>query len=354
MFVMNKKTKLLIIICITFVGVYFSFRFILPLFTPFIIAYFFSWILQPLVRFLHIKIRMPRLSAAVLSLITVGGLLIWCFGFVGNLFIAQIITLIKNMPIYFTILGSKVDSFCTGFDKLLGIEDGTMRGVINDNIDGILIIIRTKVMPSLTTASFHIVMNLVGFVGIILIIVVTILLLLKDSDKYKESFKNNYYYKDIHLVTGKLSETGIAYLRTQSILVLIISSLCFVGLLLIGNKYALLIGIGIGIFDAFPILGSGLILVPWSLIELINQDVYSAAILLTLYLVCQIVRQFLEPKLLGNKVGLKPVYTLMSMYVGLELFGFIGFFLGPIGLIIIVTIIKEAANRLNLYTFDSF
>jgi predicted PurR-regulated permease PerM len=141
---------------------------------------------------------------------------------------------------------------------------------------------------------------------------------------------------------------GIAYLRTQAIMMTFIAVLCCVGLLLIGNKYALIIGIGIGIFDAFPILGSGLILVPWGIAELFNRNLYSAAVLLTLYLGCQLTRQFLEPRLLGNRIGIKPVYTLMAMYIGVKVFGFPGFLLGPLGLVIITTIVKEYKQRLNL------
>ncbi len=344
---LTKKTKLLSIICVAVVGVYIGFRFLLPLFTPFIFAYFIAWILFPVVKFLSGKLRFPRMVSSIMSLALVGGILTFIFSYLSKLLFSQIVTLLKNMPIYLNILASKVDTFCKSFDKLFGIESGTMREVVDNQIDNVIIIVRTRVIPSVTAKSLHLAIGIIGLTGILLIIIVSCLLLLKDEEKYKESFKSNCFYPDIHLITGKLSETGIAYLKTQTILMCIISLICFLGLMLIGNKYALLIGIGIGIFDAFPILGSGLILVPWSIISFVNQDIYSAAVLLTLYLICQIVRQFLEPKLLGNRIGIKPVFTLMSIYAGLQLFGFTGFFLGPLGMIIIVTIVKEASSRLN-------
>lgn len=346
MLMSSYKTKLICILCISTLGVFFGFRFIMPLFAPFIVAYFFAWMLSPLVRFLNNKIKMPKLTSAILSLIFIGGILVWVIGYLGNILIGQVISLLRNLPIYFTILASKVESICSGCDKLLGIQSGTMKGVFDDNIENVLIVVKTKVMPTLTTRSLYIAIGMVEIVGVILIVIVTILLILKDDDKYKEGFQKITFYNDIHIVTSKLSETGIAYLKTQAILMALIAVICSGGLLLTKNKYALLIGIGIGIFDAFPILGSGLILVPWGLISLINHDVYTAAILFTLYLVCQLIRQFVEPKLLGNRIGIQPVYTLMSMYVGFRLFGFLGFFLGPIGLIIIITVMKEAKARL--------
>lgn len=342
----NNKVKLLCILCITTLGVFLGFKFIVPLFAPFLFAYFFAWILSPLVRFLYEKIKMPKLTSAILSLIFVGGFLVWGIGYLGNILICQLIVLLKNLPVYLNIFGSKVDSFCGAGDKLLGITSGTMKGVFDDNMANVLIVVKTKLMPSLTTRSLYLAIGIVEIVGIILVVIVTILLILKDNDKYKDSFKGLTFYDEIHIVTSKLSVTGIAYLKTQSILMALIAVICTCGLLLTKNKYALLIGIGIGVFDAFPILGSGLILVPWGIISLINRDIYTAAILLTLYLICQLIRQFLEPKLLGNRIGIQPVYTLMSMYIGFRLFGFVGFLLGPIGLIIIITIMKESKARL--------
>jgi len=73
MLISNKKIKLLFILFIATIGVFFGFKFIIPLFAPFIIAYFFAWSISPLVRFLHDKIKMPKLTSAILSLVFVGG-----------------------------------------------------------------------------------------------------------------------------------------------------------------------------------------------------------------------------------------------------------------------------------------
>jgi sporulation integral membrane protein YtvI len=343
----NNKQKLLYVIIVAIVGVYIGFEYILPLFTPFVLAYFIAWILLPVVRFLNNKLKMPRLIAGILSLSLLGTAVVWALCNIINMLIGQLIVLLKNMPIYLSILTHHVDTFCNGCDRLFGIKLGTVRGFFNSNADGMLNIIKTKIMPMITSRSLSIAIGMVGLVAILLIILVSILLFIKDEDEYGQSLKRSVFYPDIHVVTSKLSETGVAYLRTQAIMIIFISIICSAGLLLIHNKYALLIGIGIGIFDAFPILGSGLILVPWAIISFINKDIYSAAILLTLYLGCQLTRQFLEPRLLGNRIGIKPVYTLMSMYVGVKVFGFTGFFLGPIGLVIITTIVKEYENRIH-------
>ena len=344
----NNKMKLLFVIIVSIIGVYFGFEYILPLFTPFLLAYLIAWILLPLVKFLNRTFRMPKMLGGVLSLGLLGTIAIWIISYLGNVFIQQVITLLQNLPIYLAVLSTRVDSFCSGCDNFFGIQIGSARELIDSNMKNILYTVKTDIMPKITSQSLNMVVGIIGAVGVILIIIVSILLLIKDEEVNGKSFRRTIFYPDIHIVTSKLSETGIAYLKTQAIMILFIATFCTLGLLLLNNKYALLIGIGIGIFDAFPILGSGLVLVPWSIISLLNQDILSAAILMTLYLGCQLIRQFLEPKLLGNRIGIKPIFTLMSMYVGFRLFGFSGVILGPLGLVIITTIAKEAGERLTL------
>ena len=163
--------------------------------------------------------------------------------------------------------------------------------------------------------------------------------MMKDYDEYKGYYENSRFYEDIHKVTGKLSETGIAYLKTQAIIMMITAAIMTCGLLLIKNKYALLIGILVSLLDAFPAVGCGLVLIPWAIIELLSKDILHATVI-TIYLICELVRQFLEPKLLGDRIGIKPIYLLMAMVIGVELFGILGFLLGPLGLVIISAVVK--------------
>ena len=128
---------------------------------------------------------------------------------------------------------------------------------------------------------------------------------------------------------------GTAYLKTQCILMLLVGLVCTVGFLFVKREYALLLGIGVAVFDAFPVLGSGLVLVPWAVVCLLQGEYASMAILIVMYLLCLVIREGLEPKLLGNRIGIPPLYTLMAVYVGVELFGLWGVILGPFGLVII-------------------
>ena len=109
---------------------------------------------------------------------------------------------------------------------------------------------------------------------------------------------------------------------------------------IIGNPYYIMAGIGIGILDALPIFGTGTVLIPWAFLELLTGDWKQAVILAGLYLVCYFVRQILEVRMMGGQVGLSPLETLASVYVGLELFGFFGFILGPLGLLLVEDLVE--------------
>ena len=181
--------------------------------------------------------------------------------------------------------------------------------------------------------------------GIFLIILISAVLIIKEAPELQKKYKNSDLYNDLNSVTVKLADAGVAYLRAQLLIMILVAVCCVTGLVVIRNEYALLLGIFIAILDALPIIGSGMILIPWSIIMLINGNIFAAAILITVYLLCQIIREIVEPKLIGNRIGIRPLYTLMSMYVGLKLFGIAGFILGPVGLIIIIAIIKSLNEK---------
>jgi sporulation integral membrane protein YtvI len=247
--------------------------------------------------------------------------------------------------VYLTILADKIDYICKGCDEMFGLTSGYVRSLVDDNMTQMINRVKTNIMPRITEQTISFTIGLIGIIGIMLIIFISAVLIVKDLPAFHERYKTNDFYHDIHRVTQKLADAGIAYLRTQLIIMSIVAVLCVLGLTILRNDYAVLLGIGIAIADALPIIGSGIILVPWSIIMLINGDIFSAAILITTFLLCQVIREVLEPKLIGSRIGIKPLYTLVAMYIGVKLFSIAGFILGPVGLIIIITIIKVVNEK---------
>ena len=103
----------------------------------------------------------------------------------------------------------------------------------------------------------------------------------------------------------------------------------------------------VSVFDILPILGSSMITLPWSIFLLITGDYRRGIVMFIVYLVVVIIRQFIEPKIVGEHVGLHPLITLMAMYVGTRLFGGVGLFGFPLVCAVIVQL--QNAGFLNLF-----
>ena len=97
-----------------------------------------------------------------------------------------------------------------------------------------------------------------------------------------------------------------------------------IGLHILGIENALVIAFLIAIFDVLPVLGTGGIMLPWILISFLNNQVKTGVGLLILYLVITVIRNIIEPKIVGKQIGLHPLLMLMCMYLGARLFGFLG------------------------------
>jgi len=129
----------------------------------------------------------------------------------------------------------------------------------------------------------------------------------------------------------------VAVLKIQIITFIILA----VGMLILGVENALLIAVGIAIMDALPVIGTGTVLIPWTIIELIRGNFPLALGLIILYLIITITRNIVEPKIVGDNLGLNPIVALMAIYLGLRLFGIFGMIMMPI----VTQIILELHRR---------
>lgn len=106
-------------------------------------------------------------------------------------------------------------------------------------------------------------------------------------------------------------------------------------------EFPLLAALGIGFVDALPILGSGTVIVPWAVISGLNGDIKLGIALIILYVIILIARQLLEPKIVSNKIGIHPIFTLISIYTGFKFIGIIGLLVGPIIFIVLKNIFEN-------------
>ncbi|MBQ8026850.1 MAG: AI-2E family transporter, partial [Clostridia bacterium] len=117
--------------------------------------------------------------------------------------------------------------------------------------------------------------------------------------------------------------------------------------------YKILIALGIAIVDIFPILGSGTVLIPWGIISLFTGNIGRGIGLLVIYVIITVLRQYIEPKLVAGQLGLPPIATLISMYLGLKIFGVLGMFILPLTITIIKVLNDDGVIHLWKASHDA-
>jgi len=145
-------------------------------------------------------------------------------------------------------------------------------------------------------------------------------------------------------ISEDLGAAIVGYLRSQAILVSITALSTITGLLIMGNRYAVTLGVFAGLLDIVPIVGTGMLFVPWIVGLFIMGSFGEGLKLLLMWIVTVTVRQFLEPKILSKGIGIHPLPTLISMYVGLQLIGGFGLIVGPA-----FVISYEAIRRVDVF-----
>jgi len=151
------------------------------------------------------------------------------------------------------------------------------------------------------------------------------------------------HIKDLVKVLG-------GYLKAEATLILISFIISLIGLYIfhfigMNIKYPLLYAIAIGFVDALPIFGSGTVMLPWAVIAGFSGDIRLGICILVLWIIMSIVRQLIEPKIVGTHIGIHPIFTLIAMYTGFKLTGVIGLFVGPIILIILKNIFGTILDK---------
>lgn len=143
------------------------------------------------------------------------------------------------------------------------------------------------------------------------------------------------WFDRFRAVSGRLKTALGGYCKTQLRLSGVTALLLAVGLLVLRVPHAPLTALVIACIDALPVFGSGTVLIPWSIVSYLRGDSFLAVGLLALYAVAALTRAFLEPRFLGRQIGMHPLLTLLSLYAGYRLFGFLGMILLPIGVILL-------------------
>ncbi len=351
-----KKVAVTVIIALLvivgFVLTSFALYFILPYFIPFIIAYIMAVLLEPINQLLTRIKRVNRPLAVTITYIFTIGLLSWLSFFATTKIITEIFSLIqyiqRNIPAiqaWFVELYDEVQNFIKLLPPEIASQINKSFNKFTQKLEDIDIVSHVgNYLLDISTAIPNI------FI-LVIIVFVSLFLFSLYLPRIHKQFLDFFKEKTQRIITVLLDEMKMAtigFLRAQIVLSVITYTISFITLTILGVKYAFALALLIIIVDLLPILGTGSTLVPWALFSIARGDTFLGIGLIVLFIVITIVRKAIEPKILGTRIGLGPLVTLISIWVGFKALGIIGVFVGPLLVILFKALVKIGVIRKNL------
>lgn len=329
-----KENRFVVLLLLTG-AVYFFLKVLAPLTAPILIAMLFVTIFGPLLQKLQSRLKIHRQIGAILLL------LLACL-FLGLLMWVLFSWIVGSLPDWFISLDSLEESIypalhgiCTTIGKAIRIDSSyleeTLSSCIREGIDWF----QLQLVPDMLSQSLKYVRALAGFGGFLISFLIATVLLARDYDDIMNRLLDR---EDCHMLLEIIC--GIirylaTYVKAQLIIMSVIGGISAAVLGICGIRHGVLWGLLAGILDALPFIGTGIVLVPLGIQQLLGGYYVRACFCLLLYVACIFLRELMEPKLIGKKVGVSPIAILLSIYAGVQLFGIWGIVKGPLGFVMI-------------------
>lgn len=348
----KKILKVLLAFLLIMLGILVGIK-VAVFFLPFLIAFVISKIIKKPVEMLNKKAKFPRVVCVVITMILFIAIVGTVLYFFCTAVFNEITTLSKQTESIFGQLYTNIDIQIKRFSFFfynLKISQELVAGIEASALDiakGLLTTVSDWIKNA-GNIAINTLMNLPYTLIYIIITILSTFFISCDSKFISESLEKHLPLKWIKkaedTANGLLRSLG-SYLKAMGILITITFCELLIGFLLFKVDYAFTLAIVIAIIDALPILGTGTVLIPWGIILLIMGDYPLGLGILGLYLFILIIRQSIEPKIVGQQIGVYPLLTLIAMYTGVKFFGLIGVIIGPIVLIILKNVFSGVYEK---------
>ena len=319
---------------------YVALQYALPLLMPFVIAFLIAYILRRPIRFFSRVFHVPKGLAAVLLVVLTYGAIGLLLALAGIRITATIASLVQQIPAIYNnyILPDLTDLF-TGLEDLLARLDPSLMSTLEE-LQTQLLNMLWQLVSSLSgllmggvSLATSLATSLPGFLIRLLLMVIYTFFIAIDYEKivtFCLRCLSGNTRKVVLQIKDYVVGTLFVCIRSYALIMSITFVELSIGLSIIGVNRAMLVALLIAIFDILPVLGTGGIMIPWAILTALGGNMPRALALLVVYVIITIIRNIIEPRIVGKQIGLHPVLTLMSMFVGTHLFGVVGLFGLPI------------------------
>lgn len=338
---MSKKWSLekwqrdIIFYIVSILGIYLVFKYIMPLVVPFLIGFVLIYWLFPVFYRMEKKWKIKKEWSVIFFMV------------IFFLFLCIFMWGIFRLGVYgASMLQESSGEIEVIFREFVAtscdfIEEKT--GFGKENIEQSILLSISQFSQSVQTDFIEVLMNhgvnyskkilpILAFLGVFLI---ATLLICKEFEPVMEKVKKIGALDPFMDFMEGFLHTILTYGKAQVCIILTIAVICSITLSVIGVQGGGLIGILAGFLDALPFIGTGIVLLPTAIWQFINGNLWKALGCLLLYIVCVMIREWLEPRLIGKKLGVSPLLILFSVYAGVQLFGMGGIIKGPLCVVIL-------------------
>ena len=323
---------------------------LLHFFMPFVVGWILALLANPLVRFLERRVKLVRRHGSMLIIIAALAIVIGLFYGAGLLVYREMGSFLADAPEIYQSVIAEIENALQNGRKLAEYFPQNLQPPLlafSDNLDGLFGKLVSRAAEPTVQIAGHVAKSIPNLLVNMVIIILSSYLFLADRESIMRWLKGHlpaFIFRYIEYMKRDAKGVIGGYFLAQFRIMCVVALILAAGFLVLGVRYGVLLAFLTAILDFLPIFGTGTVLFPWAVVKLFAGEYAYATGLILLYILTQVVRQIIQPKIVGESMGLPPLMTLFLLYLGFKLRGLTGMILAvPVGLVFI-----------NFYKYGAF
>ncbi len=309
---------------------------------PFLFGWVVAMLANPLVKLMEKKLHIkPKISSAIIILLVFFVLAMTAYLSIAKL-VGELSAFVEQMPAMYQGIAADIAIIEQKVEKALEALPAAQKESLLDSVDKVSAFLLEKIQKAGTPtieAAGTFAKNIPSALISTIITILSAYFMIADKEKISEYVKS-HFSEGIKSRARKLNQgfkqVLSGYFKAQMIILVFVGVILFVGFLILKVRFALLFSVLIAILDFLPFFGTGTALGPWALYHLLAGNYQMTVGLGVIYVVSQLVRRIIEPKVLGDTIGMNPLLTMVLMYIGFKTIGVMGLlFAAPVGMLVI-------------------
>lgn len=315
-------------------------KFISILFFPIIVAGLLFYLLRPLVHMAE-KLRIPRVLAIVAIFLALIILFSIASAYAGTLIAQQANQLVSDLPSMLLAAREKTNEI---------LNNESMRFVFNGKLEQQLGVYLQNLIPALSNSIIGFLGALTSIAAVLVVIPFILFYLLKDEKKFSSGISSLIpakYRDDVGAILSETDKTLSVYITGQAIVALVLGTLMYIGYLIIGINYSLILALFALVTSFIPMFGSIIGIIPAVIVSLGNNPFMAVKVIIIMIIVQQIEGNLVSPLLIGKRLNIHPLTLILLFLVAASLYGFIGMLIA-VPVYAVLKVIISGARRIYL------